>query len=138
MDNNLRTARYLLLHYPALWAQLLEMLEDVLHQYRDQAFIEVRKNHEPSDTTGKKAIKLITFAEYNKELFVVPRFLETIPLIERRLVLLVWRHGISFRSWYPIGRKLELSPAGAIEVWEYIVEKLAKQLTNMTRFAGDA
>jgi len=125
----LKTARYLLSNYPYLWNQYEELRENVLLQYRQTAFVEIRKNESGySDTTGKKAVKLITLADYNRELLAVPAFLESASMTEKKVVLAVWRYGISFRSWWLIGKSLQLPAPYCISVWEETVEKLANHL----------
>jgi len=134
MTHDQERAAYYLANYPSLWAQVEDARQEVIHSSeRGKAFAKVGGNLALSDPTARKAVMLVELMEKSRTLQAVPRFLETLSMPERRLVLLVWRHGTAWRIWPVIAVRWLYGDAR--EAWRAIVERFALYLN---RSAGAA
>jgi hypothetical protein len=131
-----KRAAFILSNYPGLWAQLQQAREDILHAYRQEAYVIVRGGNSPGDPTGRKTRKLLELGERQADMLAVPEFMETLSIRERKLVTLVWRYGTYSNSWKLIQKNFGNCTDCRV-VWEKIVRKFAAYLENRKACAGN-
>lgn len=124
-----RQAAHYLAHYPSLWQQRERLREELLFGGgRDSAFTTQARGGPPPDPTGKRAIRLAVIDERFAPVLSVPRFLETLTIPQRKLVLSVWRYRNYLSCWKRIERETGIPAPWA--AWQELAERFAEYLED--------
>ena len=131
----IREAVFLLTNYPQLWEENRLQKDEILYaSNRREAFVQVVKHGQTlSDPTASKAVRMAELP-WEQKIALVRDFFERLPIEERKLVVLIWRHGTCSNSWRQI-RKNFGECTDCQQLWREILKKFANYLN---RYAGTA
>ena len=125
---------YLLANYPALFEQVGNEREDILHGYWQEAFAGGNCGSGHSNSTARKALLLLKNRDIVELLTRVEKWIDN-ELLPRDSILLMTVCRLERFGWHKVARNIQRGVWECIQRWENMTNQLADYL-NRNHCAG--